>query len=104
MDLGISGKTALVLGASRGLGAAIASSLAAEGAKVYAAARNADKIENLENVVPLTVDLSDKASVGVLIEKLRAAGGVDILVAQEELRGAIIVIGGPEGNHSGQNR
>ncbi|MQB23121.1 SDR family NAD(P)-dependent oxidoreductase [Agrobacterium tumefaciens] len=80
MDLGISGKTALVLGASRGLGAAIAASLAAEGVKVYAAARNADKIENLENVMPLTVDLSDKASVGVLIEKLRAAGGVDILV------------------------
>ncbi len=80
MDLGISGKTALVLGASRGLGAAIAASLAAEGVKVYAAARNADKIENLENVAPLTVDLSDKASVGALIEKLRAAGGVDILV------------------------
>ncbi|MDQ1194802.1 SDR family oxidoreductase [Agrobacterium sp. SORGH_AS 787] len=80
MDLGISGKSALVLGASRGLGAAIAASLAAEGVKVYAAARSADKIENSENVVPLTVDLSDKASVAALIETLRAAGGVDILV------------------------
>ncbi len=41
MDLGIKGKRALVLGASRGLGAAIAKSLAAEGADVIAAARNA---------------------------------------------------------------
>ncbi|MDR6100225.1 3-oxoacyl-[acyl-carrier protein] reductase [Agrobacterium larrymoorei] len=80
MDLGISGKSALVLGASRGLGAAIAASLAAEGVKVYAAARSADKIENSKNVVPLAVDLSDKVSVAALIETLRAAGGVDILV------------------------
>jgi len=80
MDLGISGKSALVLGASRGLGAAIAASLAAEGVKVYAAARSADKIENSKNVVPLAVDLSDKVSVATLIETLCAAGGVDILV------------------------
>ncbi len=80
MDLGISGKSALVLGASRGLGAAIAASLAAEGVKVYAAARNAGNIEKADNIIPLTVDLSDKASVSALIDTLRQKGGVDILV------------------------
>lgn len=80
MDLGISGKSALVLGASLGLGAAIAASLAAEGVKVYAAARNAGNIEKSDNIIPLTVDLSDKVSVSALIETLRQKGGVDILV------------------------
>lgn len=80
MDLEISGKSALVLGASRGLGEAIATSLAAEGVKVYAAARNAGNIEKSDNIIPLTVDLSDKVSVSALIETLRQKGGVDILV------------------------
>ncbi len=39
MDLGISGKTALVFGASRGMGRAIAERLSAEGAAVVIAAR-----------------------------------------------------------------
>ncbi len=80
MDFQISGKTALVLGASRGLGAAIAKSLAAEGVKVFAAARSADKIEASANITPIAVDLSDKASVASLIETLKQQGGVDILV------------------------
>lgn len=80
MDFQISGKTALVLGASRGLGAAIAKGLAAEGVKVFAAARNVDKIEASSTMVPVAVDLSDKASVARLIETIKAEGGVDILV------------------------
>ncbi|TGR65719.1 SDR family oxidoreductase [bacterium M00.F.Ca.ET.194.01.1.1] len=80
MELGISGKSALVLGASRGLGAAIAASLSAEGVKVYAAARNVGNIERTENIIPLAVDLSDKISVTALIETLRHNGGVDILI------------------------
>lgn len=80
MDFLISGKTALVLGASRGLGAAIAKGLAAEGVKVFAAARNVGTIEKTENITPLTVDLSDATSVAAMIATVMAAGGVDILV------------------------
>ncbi|UHS58354.1 SDR family oxidoreductase [Agrobacterium vaccinii] len=80
MDFLISGKTALVLGASRGLGAAIAKGLAAEGVKVFAAARNVGAIEKTDNITPLTVDLSDATSVAAMIATVTAAGGVDILV------------------------
>ncbi|MGR3525166.1 MAG: SDR family oxidoreductase [Paracoccaceae bacterium] len=84
MDLGLTGKRALVLGASRGLGMAIAKSLAAEGTTVFAAARSRDKIEALakgmENVHPMTLDLSDLASVDAVVNDLLAKGGVDIIV------------------------
>jgi 3-oxoacyl-[acyl-carrier protein] reductase len=80
MDLQISGKKALVLGASRGLGAAIAKGLAAEGVKVFAAARNTDKIEPSANITPIAVDLADPASVTRLIASLTEQEGVDILV------------------------
>ncbi|OZA75984.1 MAG: hypothetical protein B7X76_11260 [Azorhizobium sp. 39-67-5] len=43
MDLGLNGKTALVMGASRGLGAASARTLALEGAKVIAAGTKPEK-------------------------------------------------------------
>ena len=84
MDLGLTGKRALVLGASRGLGMAIAKSLAAEGTTVFAAARSRDKIEawakGMENVHPMTLDLSDLASVDAVVNDLLAKGGVDIIV------------------------
>lgn len=70
MDFGINGKRALVLGASRGLGAAVAKALADEGATVLAAARNG----------AVQVDLADPASVERLIADVMAEGGVDILV------------------------
>lgn len=80
MDFMISGKTALVLGASRGLGAAIARGLADEGVKVFAAARTISAMTPHDNITPLTVDLSNEASVTDLIKTVKAAGGVDILV------------------------
>jgi len=70
MDFGLKGKRALVLGGSRGLGAAIAAALAAEGVTVMAASRSGD----------YPVDLGDAASVASLFETVKAAGGVDILV------------------------
>ena len=47
MDLGISGKVALVTGGSRGLGKQSALSLAKEGCKVSLCARNIDELQNV---------------------------------------------------------
>jgi 3-oxoacyl-[acyl-carrier protein] reductase len=80
MDLGLKGRKALVLGASRGLGRAIASALAEEGATVYAAARNAEKAQLADGIIPVTLDLSDRNSVDALTKRLISEGGVDILV------------------------
>ncbi len=87
MDLGISGRTALVTGASAGLGLASAQALAAEGVRVAVASRSADKlaaaVATLDgDPVMLTVDLSDPASVDALVgDATEALGHVDILIA-----------------------
>jgi len=47
VDLGLSGRTALVTGASSGLGEAVALALAAEGASLALAARRMDKLEDV---------------------------------------------------------
>ncbi len=70
MDFGLNGKRALVLGASRGLGAAIAQALRDEGVTVLAASRSG----------AYRVDLADPDSVAALIARVTAEGGVDILV------------------------
>ena len=84
MDLGLKGKRALVLGASRGLGMAIAQSLAAEGATVFAAARSRDKIsawaDGMDNVNALQLDLGKVEDVDAVVDTLLADGGVDIIV------------------------
>jgi 3-oxoacyl-[acyl-carrier protein] reductase len=84
MDLGISGKRALVLGASRGLGLAIAKSLAAEGVSVFAAARSLDKIaawsKDIGGVTPVQLDLARVADVDRVADMLLRDGGVDIIV------------------------
>ncbi|WP_138468758.1 SDR family oxidoreductase [Poseidonocella sp. HB161398] len=86
MDFGLSGKTALVLGASRGLGAACARELALEGVTVYAAARNTAAIAGWAadlpagQVVPVALDLSDPAQVAAVSAEM-AQTGIDILIA-----------------------
>ena len=87
MDLGISGRTALVTGASAGLGLACAQALAVEGVRVAVASRSVDKlaaaVATLDgDPVMLTVDLSDPASVDALVDNAtEALGHVDILIA-----------------------
>ncbi len=83
----LSGKGALVTGASGGIGGAIARALHAQGAVVGLAGRKQEALEALaaelggERVHVLTGELSDAAGVEALAEKAEAAlGQVDILV------------------------
>ncbi|MDP3265045.1 MAG: SDR family oxidoreductase [Tabrizicola sp.] len=84
MDLGISGKRALVMGASRGLGRAIAEGLLAEGVTVCGVARTAEAITawagDQARLTPIAADLASLASVDALADRLLAEGGVDILI------------------------
>lgn len=89
MELGLKGKRALVMGASRGLGRGIAASLAAEGCDLILAARSAEKLgrdaAQLESdhgvkVTAIGLDLSDGQSVQSLIDTVKTMGGVDILL------------------------
>ena len=89
MDLGIKGKVALVTASSGGLGAAIAETLAAEGAAVVITGTNAEKLAATAasirakggKVVTLVWDLGDLALIEPSIAKIEAElGPVDILV------------------------
>ena len=89
MDLGLTGKTALVLGAGGGLGSAIARTLAREGANVAladidlaAAGRVADEIcATGAQAIALQWDLSDLAVINANFARIeRELGPVDVLV------------------------
>lgn len=89
MDLGISGRTALVLGAGGGLGSAIAVRLAEEGVNVAAAGRSADKlaetVKRIESTgakaTAITWDLGGLDSVDSHVSAIeKTLGPVDILV------------------------
>jgi 3-oxoacyl-[acyl-carrier protein] reductase len=89
MDLGLGNKQALVLGASRGLGASVARALAVEGALVIAAARSVETIqlwrsqlpaEVAARVHPVAVDLNSRPQIDELAEHARRLGPTDILV------------------------
>lgn len=87
MDLGLTGRRALVTGASSGLGRATAAALAREGVSVVMVSRDADKLAAAAgsmtgHVTPLVGDVSDIDGVASLVERAAdALGGLDILVA-----------------------
>jgi short-subunit dehydrogenase len=81
------GTRALVTGASRGIGRALAGALASRGATVGLAARSGDELEALAATlpgehVPLPCDVGDRAEVeGAVARFLDAAGGLELVVA-----------------------
>jgi 3-oxoacyl-[acyl-carrier protein] reductase len=83
------GRIALVTGASRGIGAAIARRLGAEGATVLAAARSAEGLERVVSEIvagagraeAVQLDVSDAASIESAVkESLASHGQIDVLV------------------------
>ncbi len=91
MNLGLTGKVAMVGGASKGLGHAVARALAAEGARVCIASRDeqairaaADRLarETSGDILPVAADLSRADGVSRWHEAaLERFGGVDLLFA-----------------------
>jgi len=84
MELGLSGRTAIVCGSSAGMGLATAEALTGEGANVTMFARRRDELgQHAERLGALAVrgDLTNPKDLKRLVEKtLEAFGGIDILV------------------------
>ena len=84
MDLGLRGRTAIVCGASSGMGLAVAEALAAEGANVAMFARRRDLLQREADRVgalPVRGDLTNPQDLERLVQKtVEAFGGIDILV------------------------
>jgi 3-oxoacyl-[acyl-carrier protein] reductase len=88
VDLGINGKTALVTGAGRGLGAAISRSLAKEGVKLIICSRTKSELELLKNELShpqnhklIDLDLSKDLEIFQLIDFIKNSGSsIDILI------------------------
>ena len=88
MDLGLNGKKALVTGATKGIGRAIAETLLAEGASVAICARNSDGVDaavaemsSLGTVVGSAVDAADGDALAAWVASSgEQLGGIDIYV------------------------
>jgi 3-oxoacyl-[acyl-carrier protein] reductase len=86
MDLGLEGKVALVMGASKGIGFGIASALAREGARVAISSRSEERLSQTaaeigDRATPLVADTTDLDRLARLpLEVAEQLGSVDILV------------------------
>lgn len=90
MDLKLNQKTAVVTGASQGIGRAIVKELAIEGVQVFAVARNSDLLESLKQEIELSggivpvifvQDLMTKDAPFIIAkEAFTALGHIDILI------------------------
>src|SRR5262245_56305485 len=89
MDLGLTGRVALVTGASKGIGRATALLLAAEGMDVAVVARSKEPLEALKKeieakgrkAIAIAADLADPAAAqGVIDTAVKTLGRLDVLV------------------------
>lgn len=101
----LEGKVAVVTGASRGFGRAIAKGLAESGADVVLAARTQSALEELaaeiealgRKAIAVPTDMGDKASIDALADKtIETFGKVDILVNNAGIGGNLPFLNTPE--------
>ena len=87
----LTGKTAILTGASKGLGLAMATALAEHGAQVAISARNQGKLDvaaekinqicNREAAIPIAANAGNRAALKHLVEQVRIrAGSIDIVI------------------------
>lgn len=105
MDLQLSGKTALVTGASNGIGAATARFLAEEGGHVGVHGRNPERTATVVDgirasggvAVPLIAELAEDGAADLLADEvLKELGSVDILVCNAGGRAPLAPVGWEE--------
>ena len=82
---GLNCKNAIVTGASSGLGEQIAKSLSSVGMRVFACARNIERLKNLteefKGIIPIEIDVGDKSSVKkAFLEIENERGQLDVCV------------------------
>ena len=101
MNLGLQGKVAIVTGASRGIGKAVAQAMVAEGAIVALCARGDERLQETAKelralggrVLAMAIDVTDEAAVDRLVRTVSAEfGRIDILVnnAGTHIRGTVL--------------
>ncbi len=100
MDLGLTGRTAVVTGGGGGLGRFIAAAFSMEGADVVVCGRRREPLEDAAaeitaqtggRVLPVTVDVTDRESVSRMVEQVVAAQGrLDVLVNNAATPGGLV--------------
>src|SRR5471032_388275 len=81
MDLHLTGKVAVVTGASKGIGLAVVEALVGEGALVVAGARSTSSLEGIDGVTAVAVDLASPDGPAALVARaIEVHGRVDVLV------------------------
>jgi short-subunit dehydrogenase len=93
----LAGARVVVTGASRGIGAALATELAARGARVVLVARSAEPLEKLAAELDgeaFTADLADASVIEPLVRRIEADGPIDVLVnnAGIDLTGDLVAL------------